>query len=311
VISQEGAVWHLFAEKTPWCRLAVYVVHLSIIVIFIGALIGSLFGFKGMVNILEGDTVGRIMLRSEKEYDLGFALHLDQFSVAKYANGAPKEFKSIITVAENGKPVPGYTNVRVIVNEPLTYKGITFYQSSYGNAGSYYFDVSTPDGKTPATIAVNADSSAQLSDGSSMHVIEATDDVSEFSKELSGPAANIELHTRDGRSERMVVYANYPELNRQRAKEHGAPVIQYKGAEKLMYTGLQVSKDPGVEIVWFGCLLMVVGVYVAFFLSHRRVWIRIEGNTVTVGGNASKNPAGFQQAFEGLVDKLKSELGSK
>lgn len=310
VITQEGTSWHLFAQKTPWCRLAVYVVHLSIIVIFIGALIGSLVGFKGNVNILEGDAVSRIMLRSEKEFDLGFALRLEQFSVAKYDNGAPKEFKSILTVLENGKPVPGYTNARVIVNEPLTYKGITFYQSSYGNAGNYYFAVSGADGKNPATIAINGESSATLPDGSSMHVIEATDDISQFSRELSGAAANVELHTADGKSERFVVYANYPELNAQHAKEHGSRiVINYQGAEKLMYTGLQVAKDPGVEIVWLGCLLMVIGVYVAFFMSHRRVWVRIEGGTVTIGGNASKNPGGFQQSFETLVSQLKSDLG--
>ena len=75
-----------------------------------------------------------------------------------------------------------------------------------------------------------------------------------------------------------------------------------------MYTGLQVAKDPGVEIVWLGCLLMVVGIYVAFFMSHRRIWIRIQDGSVTVGGNASKNPGAFQQNFEGLVARLKTTL---
>ena len=75
-----------------------------------------------------------------------------------------------------------------------------------------------------------------------------------------------------------------------------------------MYTGLQVAKDPGVEIVWLGCLLMVVGIYSAFFLSHRRVWVRIQDGAVTIGGNASKNQGGFQLAFEVLVDRLKAEL---
>lgn len=308
IVEADGA-WHLFAQKTPWCRLSVYFVHLSVIVIFIGALIGSLFGYKGFVNILEGESVSAVESRSGKQLDLGFSLRLEKFSVAHYASGAPKEFKSILTVLENGKPVPDYTNARVIVNDPLTYKGITFYQSSYGNAGNYFFTVSDLDGKNPVPLTVEGKASVKLPDGSSMHVQEATRDVSEFAKELSGPAAQVELHTPDGRTEAFVVYANHPELNFKHAKEHGkGPVLHYKGAEERMYTGLQVAKDPGVEIVWLGCLLMVIGIYIAFFMSHRRIWVRIQHGSVTVGGNASKNQGAFQQNFEGLVERLTTDL---
>jgi cytochrome c biogenesis protein len=312
VVTEADGNWHLFAQKTPWCRLSVYFVHLSVIVIFIGALIGSLFGYKGFVNILEGESVSKFTSRSERELDLGFSLRLEQFSVAHYPSGAPKEFKSILTVLENGKPVPDYTNARVIVNDPLTYKGITFYQSSYGNAGNYFFTVSDLDGKNPFSLTVAGQASVNLPDGSTMHVIEATKDISAFVKDLSGPAAQVELHTPNGKTESFVVYANHPEMNIQHAQQHGkGPVIHYKGAEERMYTGLQVAKDPGVEIVWLGCFLMVIGVYAAFFLSHRRIWVRIQGGSVTVGGNASKNQGAFQIAFEGIVEKLTSELSKE
>lgn len=309
VVTESDGGWHLFAQKTPWCRLSVYVVHLSVIIIFIGAMIGSLFGFKGFVNIPEGESVSTVMLRSEKEMDLGFSLRLDQFTVTNYPSGAPKEFKSILTVLENGQPVPDYTNARVIVNDPLTYKGITFYQSSYGNAGNYYFTVSDVKGTNPVSLAVAGQSSVNLPDGSSMHVLEATDDIAQFTPGLSGPAAQVEVHTADGKTESFVVYANHPELNLQHAQQHGTgPVIHYKGAEKRMYTGLQVAKDPGVEVVWLGCLVMMLGIYVAFFMSHRRIWVRIQDGAVTVGGNASKNQGAFQLAFEGLVTRLETEL---
>ena len=309
VATEVDGAWHLFAQKTPWCRLSVYVVHLSVIIIFIGAMIGSLFGYKGFVNIVEGESVAKVMLRSEKEIDLGFSLRLEQFTVANYPNGAPKEFKSILTVLENGQPVPDYTNARVIVNDPLTYKGITFYQSSYGNAGNYHFTVSDVKGTNPVSLVVAGQSSVNLPDGSSMHVLEATDDIAQFTPELSGPAAQVEIHTADGKAESFVVYANHPELNLQHAQQHGAgPVIHYKGAEKRMYTGLQVAKDPGVEVVWLGCLVMMLGIYAAFFMSHRRVWVRIQDGAVTVGGNASKNHGAFQLAFTALVARLETEL---
>ncbi|HWR58307.1 MAG TPA: cytochrome c biogenesis protein ResB, partial [Thermodesulfovibrionales bacterium] len=70
------------------------------------------------------------------------------------------------------------------------------------------------------------------------------------------------------------------------------------------YTGLQVRKDPGVGVVYFGCLAMSVGLYIAFFMSHRRIWIRLteeKGSTrVVIGASTNKN----RQSFEKKIDKL-------
>ena len=311
VIEDNGA-WHLFAQKAPWCRLSVYVVHLSVIVIFIGALIGSLFGYKAYVNIPEGGSVSKVVTRSDKEIDLGFSLRCEQFRVTKYPNGAPKEFKSILTILENGKPVPDYTNARVIVNDPLTYKGITFYQSSYGNAGDYFFNVTDLSGGNPVKLSINGNDTAQLADGSTMHIIEATSDISQFMPEFSGPAAQVELHTSTGGTEQFVVFANHPEQNIKHAQEHNkGPVSHYLGSEERMYTGLQVAKDPGVWVVWIGCFLMIAGIYAAFFLSHRRIWVRIDSKCVTIGGNSSKNQGAFQQYFNDFSDKLEHHLSTE
>lgn len=309
VVTEANGAWHFFAQKTPWCRLSVYCVHLSVIIIFIGAMIGSLFGFKGYVNIPEGESISKVQTRTGKEIDLGFSVRCEQFSVALYKTGAPKEFKSILTVLENGKPVPDYTNVRVIVNDPLSYKGITFYQSSYGNAGNYFFTVSAPDGKKAMPVTLNSNETATLPDGSTMHVIEATEDVSQFVPNLSGAAVQVEMHTPRGATEKVIVYANYPELNINNALENKSSVVlQYKGAQKRMFTGLQVAKDPGVWIVWLGCMLMVVGIYGAFLMSHRRIWIRLQNGQVTIGGNASKNQGSFEQYFKELETKLRNNL---
>jgi len=75
-----------------------------------------------------------------------------------------------------------------------------------------------------------------------------------------------------------------------------------------MFTGLQVAKEPGVWVVWLGCALMVVGIYGAFLMSHRRIWIRLQNGHVTMGGNDSKNQASFEQYFEPLAKKLKKQL---
>lgn len=72
-----------------------------------------------------------------------------------------------------------------------------------------------------------------------------------------------------------------------------------------MYTGLQVAKDPGVPIIWAGCILITLGLMIAFFLSHRRVWARVRpadrgGVEVFLGGNASRNRIAFERWFADL-----------
>jgi cytochrome c biogenesis protein len=296
----------LFAQKNPWSRLGVYVVHSSILVIFIGGIIGSLFGFSGFVNITEGTSVTSFTSRSGKAMPLGFELRCEQFSVSHYDNGVPKEFKSILTVLENGKPVKDYTNARIIVNDPLHYKGITFYQSSYGNAGNYFFTITDKNGKNSSNLTVSAESGYVLPDGSVLRVAQTTADIAPFEQGRSGPAAAVELISPAGGAEKFVIYANHQDLNVKHAKEHNWNyILHYKGTEEKLYTGLQVSKDPGVWFVWLGCTLMVVGLYIAFFMSHKRVWVVVKKGHVFMYGNVNKNQAAFDDEFEQLGDKLK------
>lgn len=306
IVEQEGAQ-HLFAQRRPWNRLAAYVVHASIIMIFAGAIIGNLFGFKGFVNIPEGGSVSTYMDKKGGEKPLGFTITCDQFTVTYYdAPGGgqsqmPKEFKSILTLTENGQEVPGYKHARVIVNEPLTYKGITFYQSSYGSSGSYIFQAHDGKGGNETTLTLDSHSSVTLPDGSSVHLLESTQDVSPFMQGLHGPAARLDLKPAGGGPPVSVVaFADHPELNRQQARDNGSMVIDYLGGSERPYTGLQVNKDPGVWVVWIGCIVMCLALYVAFFMPHQRLWVRMDGETVVVAGHTTRG----QEAFRATVDEL-------
>ncbi|MEI6306046.1 MAG: cytochrome c biogenesis protein ResB [Deltaproteobacteria bacterium] len=306
VVSEHNGEYHLFSQKNPWSRLGVYVVHSSILVIFIGAIIGSLFGYKGFTAIVEGSTISHVETNSGKNIPLGFDLRCEQFSVSFYNTGAPKEFKSILTVLENGKPVKDYTNARIVVNDPLTYKGITFYQSSYGQAdqgSEHYFTVASPGGGKSERFAAHEEGAAiSLKNGASFKLLDTTQEVRQFMPGFSGPAARVEVTFKGKSPQVFIVLKNYPEVNAQRGDEL---VFNYEGSNAKMYTGLQVAKDPGVWVVWLGCTMMVVGLYIAFFLSHKRVWVIVSKGHIRMYGNASKNQAAFQLQFEELSEKFK------
>ena len=306
VITEHSGEYHLFAQKSPWSRLGVYVVHTSILVIFVGAIIGSLFGFKGYTNIVEGSGVSSIQGRNGNPIPLGFEVFCEQFTLTLYNTGAPKEFRSTLTVLENGQPVPGYSKVKVIVNQPLTYKGITFYQSSYGQASEgseHFFSMKPRSGGAADKFATREGAVMTLKDGTAFKLLESTQEVRQFMPGFSGPAARVEVTFKGKAPQTFIVLKNYPEMNAQRGDEL---IFDYEGTNAKMFTGLQVAKDPGVEVVWLGCTLMCIGMFIAFFMSHKRVWVIVSKGHARMYGNANKNHAAFGMQFDELADKLTS-----
>lgn len=304
-ITQVGNQYHLFAQKNAWCRLGVYVVHFSILVIFAGAIIGNIWGYKGFVAIVEGESIDTIKARNGKDVKLGFEVKCDQFTVTFYdAPGGggpsqmPKEFKSILTVTENGKEVPGYKNVRVVVNEPFTYKGITFYQSSYGQANdptTFFFTVKDRESGKLGQLALRPGQETRLPDGRLVGIVDLTDNPGE------GMAAVLSVRSGTGEPKFFKVFRNNPGLDELRGDKL---IFAFTGTDARMYTGLQVNKDPGVWVVWLGCTMMCLGLCIAFFMSHKRVWIVVQHGYARMYGNASKNQPAFLTEFDALGEEL-------
>lgn len=311
VITEEEGKVHLFAQKGAYARFGVYLTHLSILIIFIGAIIGNLFGYEGFVTIVEGTEINKVWTRgNDKPIDLDFSVRCDKFSVSFYeGTGRPKEFKSLLTVLENGEPVKNPPPRRpVVVNDPLTYKGITFYQSSYGPAGNPVFNFRVKTRATGETVDVTARQSQriQLSDGSNFRVIAYTPSDPNF-----GPMARLEVISESGQRRMLDVLQAFPDFDARRGGEYIFTLVDLK---QPYYTGLQVTKDPGVWIVWIGCTLLVMGSLVAFLLSHRRIWFTIQPlgdkTGIKFGGTAHRNQPAFELFFERFKEKLKAELAS-
>ena len=91
VTEQDGKI-HLYAEKGAISRFGVYVTHSSILIIFLGAMIGNVWGYKAYVNIVEGEC-GRpgLAARRQGADPLGFSVRCDNFDVSSMATpSAPR-----------------------------------------------------------------------------------------------------------------------------------------------------------------------------------------------------------------------------
>ena len=80
--------------------------------------------------------------------------------------------------------------------------------------------------------------------------------------------------------------------------------INVEPPEVRYFTGLQVSRDPGVWVVYTGFILIIVGCFVTFFMSHRQICVDILGTgekcRVTITGTANKNKLGLEQKLKSI-----------
>ncbi|HEX7635367.1 MAG TPA: cytochrome c biogenesis protein ResB [Noviherbaspirillum sp.] len=93
--------------------------------------------FRGNTFIPEGATTGTAIIPQQNGIlvqELPFTIHLKKFIIEHYSTGMPKLFASEVVVRDNetGKTFPA----TIKVNEPLIYKGIAVYQSSFDDGGS-------------------------------------------------------------------------------------------------------------------------------------------------------------------------------
>jgi cytochrome c biogenesis protein ResB len=102
----------------------VYAVHLSILIIFAGALIGSVFGFKAYVFLPEGKSTSSVFLQGSNEpVPLGFELRCDRFHPLSFTNtGGIIGERVDLTVLDPALATPYQKSI--LVNDPLTYRGL-------------------------------------------------------------------------------------------------------------------------------------------------------------------------------------------
>ncbi len=291
----------LYAERGRWTRMGVYIVHLSIIILFIGAIVGSLFGYNGWVNIPEGVTVDHIRLRGNSTLrQLDFALRCNDFQATFYDSGMPKEYKSSLTIIENGQEV---LTRSVIVNDPLRYKGVSFYQSNYGILPPHRVTLKLMDYKTGKSESIEAPFHKKVNLPDNQGYFKVVRFVSDFMN--AGPSFQIQLLDNGKSPVLLRLFKNYPSLDRMRKGRYLFSVESYP---EVYYTGLQVTCDPGVWVVYSGCILLIIGITITFFMSHNRLFMEVvrdeEGSRVTIAGTANKNRLAFEEKVKKITEGL-------
>jgi cytochrome c biogenesis protein len=292
----------LFSQKGAWTRLGVIAVHISILIVFIGAIIGSVFGLKGSIMLPEGSETDFIFLQghADTRIPLGFTLRVDSFDMKFYDTGQIREYRSDLTVLKDGKETYAKS---IVVNDPMDYGGFRFYQASYQSTQQLFATVENQ--KTGTGSRFNMPVRQEIrwpGEGVTFGITN-----------VDGPDFRGRYRYKIWFSEDQGVPSEFwvslgQSVNIQR------PGTTYTFHLKERYaTGLQVAKDPGVGTVYLGFIIMTLGMLVVFFMTHRRLWVHVEESgtrtRVVFSGISNKNKQGFADQFAGLEGKLEEHKG--
>jgi len=307
-----------YGEKGAFSHFGVYVIHCSVLVVIAGAIIGSLWGFKGFVNIAEGESTDRVYVaRHEGLKKLDFTVRCDDFSIAYYDNGMPKEYRSDLSFLKDDTVI---LQGPLRVNHPITVNGIRFYQANYGSipGGKVHMTITRADGP-------RAQLTVSLNDSFSLHGDTTQVTVERIEENLMsmGPAVLLSVDSPDAAVQFWVFKAieqmkrampnlleKVPKFNPGLFEPY---YFQLNAIEQTFYTGLQLSHDPGVTVVAVGAFLIVAGFLVTFFSSHKRFWVRVdeaEGKTrVMVSSRSNRDPVGLKRETNYLLRHIAAIRG--
>ncbi len=349
--SREGATAQLITQKGMYSRFGVYITHVSILLIFTGALIGAFFGFKAFLGLQEGEASKFVHLRNEPMWDrmlaalritessvvqdqqtgelmmpLGHYIQCEKFEVDYYTDaagmptGMPSNYFSALSISDLERRK--IMDKRIRVNDPLTFHGITFYQSSYGPVPNTRGQIEIkirPKNAPSGGETVFLDPGREVFVPAIKRTIKAigfspfgmrnpvTGEVRFYSTENSemiNPAFELEIY--NGKTPLYKTFIMKSDTGLPYMPEDY--VIDYVHYWGMRYTVLQVTKDPGVWVVYTGFVLLCIGPLIAFFGSHKKLWVRIHDHkgqaVITVAGSANRNRIGFERAFNRIVDEI-------
>jgi len=91
---------------------------------------------------------------------------------------------------------------------------------------------------------------------------------------------------------------------------YGAPVfLQLKGFDEVKASVFQVTRSPGKNVVYLGCLLLVLGVFSMLYIRERRLWIWVRpqaGGKVhaLMAMSTQRKTLDFEREFEVMKNRL-------
>jgi cytochrome c biogenesis protein len=288
-VYQEGAT--LYGRKGIVGRIGPIIVHASMLMILLGAILGAMTGFFAQELVPSGET---FQIRNifdagpwaEPQIPKDWSVRVNRFWIDYTPNGNIDQFYSDLSVLDQGGAEVDRKTIHV--NEPLRYRGVTLYQADWGIAGVQVKLNNSPVLQLPMRLLENdgprfwgtwVPTKPDLSEG-----------VTLLAKDLQGS---------------VLIYDNGGQLVATVRSGMATVVngITLSVLDVIGSTGLQIKADPGIPLVYAGFGLLMVGVIMSY-VSHSQVWALAEGATLYVGGRTNRAQVIFERELLALLEEV-------
>lgn len=284
----------LYARKGLVGRVGPIVVHASMLIILLGAVIGAMTGFVAQEMIPSGTT-----FQIQNITDAGpiaqtqglrdWSVKVNRFWIDYTPDGTIDQFYSDLSVLDQaGNEIQRKT---IHVNEPLRYQGVTLYQASWSVAAVQVKLNNSPIFQLPMA-QLDTQGRGQLWGTWVPTKPDLSEGVSLVLKDLQGMVL---LYDQTGQLVATVRKGMSAQVNG----------ITLKVVDLIGSTGLQIKADPGVPIVYTGFGLMMLGVLMSY-VSHSQLWVLQQDGKLYIGGQTNRAHVSFEREFLQLLEQCSS-----
>ncbi|GBF80184.1 cytochrome c biogenesis protein [Aphanothece sacrum] len=282
----------LYARKGIIGKIGPIIVHASMLMILGGSIWGALTGFLAqemipsgaafqVKNIIEAGPLSTAQIPTD------WGIKVNRFWIDYTPNGNIDQFYSDLSVINNqGQELDRKT---IYVNQPLRYKGVTFYQTDWSIYAVKVQINNSPILQIPIA-PLNTNGQGKIWGTWIPTKPDLSEGVSLLAKDLQGT---------------MIVYDNkgnlYSAIRPGMAVEING--VRLKIHELIGSTGLQIKADPGIPFVYTGFALLMAGVIMSY-VSHSQIWVLQEGDRCYLGGKTNRAQVSFERELLAILDHL-------
>ncbi|MGF1517659.1 MAG: cytochrome c biogenesis protein [Nodosilinea sp.] len=287
LVFQDGK--QLYGRKGIVGRIGPIVVHASMLLILLGAILGAMTGFFAQEIVPSGET---FQIRNifdagpwaEAQIPKDWSVRVNRFWIDYTPEGKIDQFYSDLSVLDQaGAEIDRKT---IFVNEPLRHRGVTLYQADWGIAAVQIKLNNSPVLQLPMQQLENdgprfwgtwLPTKPDMSEG-----------VTLLASDLQGS---------------VLIYDNAGQLVSTVRRGMAAEVngVMLSLVNMVGSTGLQIKADPGIPLVYGGFGLLMLGVIMSY-VSHSQVWALEQDGTVYVGGRTNRAQVAFERELLALLE---------
>lgn len=261
-------------------RIAPIIVHFSMILILVGTIFGSLFGFKAQEIVPKTETfhIQNILNNGQLTFVPQTSARINDFWITYTKNKTISQFYSDLSILDNfGNET---TRKTISVNYPLISNGVYYYQTDWNLIGLRFKDFKNEIIEYPLINVLNNQNKVWLTwigNNSSMNygivaILDNLEGYCSIYNEAGQFLGNIELNETSNFNRSLTLL------------------------EIISSTGLQIKTDPGIPVIYLGFFLLMLSTLISY-ITYSQIWIVQKNQQIFIGGNTNRAVFEFELEF--------------